>query len=209
MAERTGDQPSARESELLDAAYRYVLEHGMSGLTLRPLAAAIGSSPRVLLYLFGSRELLIRAILARARRDELVFLGDMESLDTDDRLDMFHMARTLWSWLSVPQRRPMLALWVEAYGNSVSDPDGPWADFAHTTVTDWLAVLQSERSDRNFPDSQSTATSVLAVIRGALLDLLATGDADRVTRAVDAALTALDASCRSVDDAASTVRGRH
>ena len=37
--------PSARRTELLEPAYRYVLEHGLGELSLRPLAAAIGSSP--------------------------------------------------------------------------------------------------------------------------------------------------------------------
>ncbi len=44
-------------------------------MSLRPLAAAIGSSPRVLLYLFGSKEGLTRALLARARADELEALA--------------------------------------------------------------------------------------------------------------------------------------
>jgi len=54
---------SARQEELLDRAYAYVLTHGISDLSLRPVAAAIGSSPRVLLYLFGSKDGLIRALL--------------------------------------------------------------------------------------------------------------------------------------------------
>ena len=49
-------ESSPRRAELLDASYGYVLNHGLNGLSLRPLAAAIGSSPRVLLYLFGSKE---------------------------------------------------------------------------------------------------------------------------------------------------------
>ena len=52
----TATSPSARETELVELAYAYVLEHGLSDLSLRPLAAAIGSSPRVLLFLFGSKE---------------------------------------------------------------------------------------------------------------------------------------------------------
>ncbi len=61
--------PSARQAELLELAYRYALEHGLADLSLRPLAAAVGSSPRVLLYLFGSKDGLVRALLARARSD--------------------------------------------------------------------------------------------------------------------------------------------
>src|ERR687889_139227 len=62
---------SARQQELLEAAYGYVLERGLADLSLRPLATAIGSSPRVLLFLFGSKDGLVRALLARARADEL------------------------------------------------------------------------------------------------------------------------------------------
>ncbi|MEX3648859.1 TetR family transcriptional regulator, partial [Mycolicibacterium porcinum] len=51
--------PSARKIELLEAAYRYALAHGLGDLSLRPLAAAIGSSPRVLLFLFGSKDGLV------------------------------------------------------------------------------------------------------------------------------------------------------
>ena len=47
--------PSPRRDELLERAYRYVLQHGLGGMSLRPLAAAVGSSPRVLLFLFGSK----------------------------------------------------------------------------------------------------------------------------------------------------------
>ncbi|RVC88911.1 TetR/AcrR family transcriptional regulator, partial [Mesorhizobium sp. M2A.F.Ca.ET.017.03.2.1] len=64
-------EPSLRRAELLDASYAYVLDHGLNGLSLRPLAAAIGSSPRVLLYLFGSKEKLLRELLVRARTEQI------------------------------------------------------------------------------------------------------------------------------------------
>jgi AcrR family transcriptional regulator len=65
--EAPADGGSARRREHLDAAYRYVLDHGLADLSLRPLAAAIGSGPRVLLFLFGSKDGLVAALLARAR----------------------------------------------------------------------------------------------------------------------------------------------
>src|SRR5689334_23316344 len=119
--------PSARRTELLDAAYREVLEHGLADMSLRPLAAAIGSSPRVLLFLFGSKDGLVRELLARARRDELTGLEGLEG----DGLDAVTAA--LWQWLSAPRHRPLLVLWVEAYGRSLVDPDGPWGGFARQT----------------------------------------------------------------------------
>ena len=49
---RTAD--AQRRAELLDAIEAYVFANGLSDLSLRPLAAAVGSRPRVLLYYFGS-----------------------------------------------------------------------------------------------------------------------------------------------------------
>ncbi|ADB31665.1 transcriptional regulator, TetR family [Kribbella flavida DSM 17836] len=174
--------PSAREQELLERAYAYSLTHGLADLSLRPLAAAIGSSPRVLLFLFGSKDGLIRALLARARGDELELL---KSLRYDDRPGLEVVAKELWTWLAAPERRPLMNLWVEAYGRSLVAPDGPWADYARSTVEDWLELLKASQPDGESKDAQARRTAVLALLRGALLDLLATGDLDRTTRAVE------------------------
>lgn len=179
--------PSARQVELLDRAYRYVLEHGIGELSLRPLAAAIGSSPRVLLYLFDSKEGLIRALLARARADELALLAKVDHRDTHNTGALLDVAKSIWSWLAAEEHRALLRLWVESYSRSLVDPDGPWGDFASSTVDDWLAVLAAAQSpaERRSAAGKTERTVVLAVLRGALLDLLATEDAKRVTAAVD------------------------
>ncbi len=176
---------SPRREELLDRSYAYVLAHGMSGLSLRPLATAVGSSPRVLLFLFGSKHGLIREILARARAEEV---------DAVDRAsgDLLEVARATWGWLVAEEHRGLLRLWVESYAQSLVDPQGPWAGFAEQTVRDWLALLARAQpaSERRSAAGERRRTLVLAVLRGALLDLLATGDVARTTRAVDAALDA-------------------
>ncbi len=51
---RTPDD--AHRTQLLNTIVAYVLKHGVATLSLRPLAKAVGSSPRVLLYYFGSKE---------------------------------------------------------------------------------------------------------------------------------------------------------
>jgi AcrR family transcriptional regulator len=188
--------PSARRSELLELAYRYVLAHGLAGLSLRPLAAAIGSSPRVLLYLFGSKEGLVRALLARARADELALLEQARRTSSARAPAGLAGAVTrLWSWLVADEHRPLLALWVEGYARSLVEPDGPWAGFARATVDDWLAELSTVQpgAERNTAAGRARRTLALAVLRGALLDLLATGDAARTTAAVRAQVRLLDA----------------
>jgi AcrR family transcriptional regulator len=165
--------PSARRAELLEAAYAYVLAHGLADVSLRPLAAAIGSSPRVLLFLFGSKDGLVQALLARARADELAALDRVRGAAPGSR----STAAAVWDWLSSPEHRPLLVLWLEAYARSLVEPAGPWGGFAARTVADWLDVLAPS-------GDEATATLQLAVLRGAMLDLLATGDVRRTTEAV-------------------------
>jgi AcrR family transcriptional regulator len=184
-------RPSARQAELLDAAYAYVQHHGIGSLSLRPLATAIGSSPRVLLFLFGSKEGLVRALLGRARSDELDLL---ERLGREHpHADLAEAVSLLWAWLSDPHRAGVLRLWVEGYGRSLVEPNGPWGQFAERTVAEWLEVLSAYQpaSRRRSARARAECTAALALLRGALLDLLATGDRRRVTAALRRQLDAL------------------
>jgi len=188
---------SARRDEVLELAYRYVLGQGMSAMSLRPLAAAVGSSPRVLLFLFGSKNGLVRALLARARADELELLDRVRPVGSDH--DLPAVAEAVWEWLAEPEHRALLRLWAEGYARSLIEPDGPWADFAAATVADWLELLAAAQPPRLRDTASGIAqrTLTLAVLRGALLDLLATDDRERTNAAVDRHIAGL----RSAADA--------
>lgn len=179
---------SARERELLEAAYAYVLANGMAEFSLRPLASAIGTSPRVLLFLFGSKDGLVRALLARAREDELSLLG--ESGDGreggEHRPNLAAAIERTWAWLAAAEHRPLLRLWAEAYARSLVEPDGPWGGFAEATVADWLTVLGASQPEamRSTEQAETERVLALAVLRGALLHLLATEDAASTTAAI-------------------------
>nr|WP_238354787.1 TetR/AcrR family transcriptional regulator [Kribbella sandramycini] len=169
---------------MLERAYEYSLTHGLADLSLRPLATAIGSSPRVLLFLFGSKDGLIRALLQRARADELALLRQIGSADAEPA-GLTVVARELWTWLVAVERRPLMKFWVEAYGRSLVAPEGPWGDYGRSTVDDWLELLKASQADPETAASAARRTAVLAMLRGALLDLLATGDLERTTAAVE------------------------
>jgi AcrR family transcriptional regulator len=176
---------SPRREELLERAYGYALEHGVADMSLRPLAGAVGSSPRVLLFLFGSKAGLVQALLTRARRDELALLERARAAGAGER-DPAGIAAQLWEWLAAEEHRGLLNLWVEGYARSLIDADGgPWAGFARATVADWLELLGEVTGD------PIERTLILAVLRGALLDLLATGDLERVSAAVERQLELL------------------
>ena len=61
-----------------------------------------------------------------------------------------------------------------------SSATGPWAGFAARTVRDWLELL----AELGPQDDDADRTLLLAVLRGCLLDLLATGDVERTGAAV-------------------------
>jgi AcrR family transcriptional regulator len=147
-------------------------------MSLRPLARAIGTSPRVLLYLFGSKDALIREVLVLARQIELDAMSHLGASD-DPNVEL----RQLWEWLADEEHRPILRLFLEAYVRSLSHGE-PWQDFATISVSEWLDILRplsSPSTPRRDKDIQATLT--LAVIRGLFLDLAATNDVSRVTAA--------------------------
>jgi AcrR family transcriptional regulator len=182
---------SPRQDELLELAYRYVLAHGLADMSLRPLAKAIGSSPRVLLFLYGSKDNLIRALLERARSDELAAIGALRA--AGPAAGLIDSALQVWQWLSATEHRHLLGLWVEAYARSLVDPAGPWGPFAEQTVQDWLGLLAARQPSarRRSQAGAAERTAVLAVLRGAMLDLLATGDTDRTTSSVTLVLRSI------------------
>jgi AcrR family transcriptional regulator len=198
--------PSARASQLLDQAYAYVLEHGLSDVSLRPLAAAIGSSPRVLLFLFHSKDELVASILRRARADEEQLLCELAGAT-----DLVAGASRVWHWLADPDHSMLLKLWVETYARSLIDPTGPWGGFAARTVEDWLELLGrlQPAAVRRTARGRAERTAVLATLRGGMLDLLATGDRKRTTAAVAAQLAAIQRDRTVVGGAAAgSARGR-
>jgi AcrR family transcriptional regulator len=159
----------------------------------------------VLLYLFGSKDGLVSALLGRARVDELGLLAAMrqtgpmvggaaggDGAPVPAGGDLATVAARLWDWLAAEDHRALLTLWVEGYSRSLTDPGGPWAGFAQATVRDWLDLLRAAQPPavRDGAAAQASRTLVLAVLRGALLDLLATGDTDRITPAVHQQLQA-------------------
>ena len=170
-----GARDSERRRELVTRLIEYSAANGLSGMSLRPLAAAVGSSPRVLLYFFGSKEGLVREILGHARVNQLELVERSLAEQDLDRKPI----EVLWEWLTDPGHAEIEKLFFESYARSLHDKDGAFREFGAASVADWLPPLAQLLSDQ----PPERATLVLAAIRGLLLDLLATGDRERVQRA--------------------------
>jgi len=172
-------QPEIKQ-RLLEACTDYALEHGLPD-RLGPLAQATGSSSRMLIYHFGTRDGLLREILGQARQRQLDVFTDLLRVRPDEPY-LATLARA-WAGMTGPHGRPYLRLFGRLH-DSAGEP--LWPGFRKAATTDWLAPLEDGMG------SLELATVVLAVIRGLLMDLDATGDAARTDRAWHAFLAAIE-----------------
>jgi AcrR family transcriptional regulator len=168
----------ARRAELLDRAVDYVCSHGLADLSLRPLAKAVESSPRVLLYYFGSKEALIVEIIRRGRARQRAMMMQLKLSGHTPR----EVARRLWLEWSKPQWEPLTRLSFEVYILALSDPSR-FPGYLDEAINEWLETLRG--------CTKTQATLLIAGFRGFMLDLLATHDRARVNRAVNVWLEAI------------------
>ena len=158
----------ARE-RLLAAAVHHALEAGIADLSLRQIAAAIGTSHRMLIYHFGSREGLLVAVTQAVEERERAAL--MESgLTPED-------ARRSWERLSDPALWPQERLFFELYTYALLGRPGT-EGFLDGIVESWVAPVADAlvKAGAGERTARADARLGLAVVRGLLLDLLATGD---------------------------------
>jgi AcrR family transcriptional regulator len=168
-----------RRGRTLAAAADYVLEHGLAGLSLRPLASALGTSTRMLLYDFSSKEELVMAVLTEIRGREAAMLAGYAHTSGASGPEL---VRAVWDWASSADRAPFMRLFFEVYTDAMAHP-GTYSQQGQAMVTEWLDQFGAALAGA--PADAASATLVIAVLRGLLLDRLSTGDAERTDRALE------------------------
>ncbi|NYF10555.1 AcrR family transcriptional regulator [Leifsonia sp. AK011] len=161
-------------SDLLDRCTDYSLANGLPD-RLEPLARAAGASARMLLYHFGTRDALLKAILQRARQRQVASFTDWLRARTNEAYTDT-LARA-WTEMTGPNGQPFVRMFNQL---RESAEQSLWPDFRRIATTDWLEPLEVGLGTINRPE---LATLVLAVIRGLLMDREATGDTARTDRA--------------------------
>jgi AcrR family transcriptional regulator len=186
---RTVDLES--RAALLERIAGYVLEHGLADLSLRPLAQAVDSSPRMLLYHFGSKEEMVAAVLRAIRERQFAIF---DRLRRNDVQTPAAICKAAWAYMSDPKIAPMLKLFFETYALALRKPDA-FPGFFEGAVEDWLRFLSDPICIRGASQQRARdfATIILATYRGFMLDYAATGDGKRIGRAIDLWSDSLDA----------------
>jgi AcrR family transcriptional regulator len=168
-----------RKQELLDAVVAELERGGIGDRSLREIGAAVGTSHRMLIHHFGSREGLLTEVVRKVEADQRRFLESLD-LQPEEAVDL------MWQRLRDPDLWPAERLFFETYARACRGEE-PFASLLPGLVDDWIDL--SVRQRLVWPGDERTerarARAGLAMFRGLLLDLVGTGDRDGVDDAFE------------------------
>ena len=170
-------QKPPRKQELLDRLIGYLTRHGIADLSLRPMAAAVGSSARLLIFHFGSKEQLLQEVLqemqARLRNSFLAMAGAPRQGP---------LLRMFWDWALTEPNHASLRLIYQLHLLAAQAPK-TYGRYLKGNSLDWLELIQQalpeEQRDPRF------ATLLGAVFDGLFIEYMSTGDRRRTTETLD------------------------
>ena len=162
---------------LLERIDAHVDQHGVSDATFESLASALGIRAETLEDFFHTKTELIVALIARNR---IKLRTKFAKLDVSMDTDAFR--RAMWDFYVETSSASRLLF--EVYGLALFDEH--YGEFLHG-INDWLDLLKESLTRRGVPSdrAEAFATLTLAVYRGAMMDLLATGERPRVNGAME------------------------
>ncbi|WP_406267338.1 TetR/AcrR family transcriptional regulator [Nocardia sp. NBC_00881] len=168
----------AKRAELLAAVVRYIADHGLADLSLRPLAAELGTSSRMLIYYFTTKEeLLVQALATQRPTLTAFFAGSADAAELRDRLWDFYTANTSG------EGRTSVKVMLQVLGAACAS-HSPYTDYATSAIAAFVSALAGRLRGLAFiDDPEVIATLLISGLRGILQDRLITGDVERTDRA--------------------------
>lgn len=170
--------PDSAKERLLDRVVEHFAASGIGDTSLRGLADSIGTSHRMLLYHFTSREGLLTAVVARVEAAQRTALA---KLLTDD-ITATELAGRYWHQVA-GSALTYGPLFYELAGQTMQRQPHTQA-LRESLVAAWIDPLATLWMRAGHDRPRAHARLGLAVARGLLFDLLITGD----RAGVDAAL---------------------
>jgi AcrR family transcriptional regulator len=172
----------ARRRQLLDALIDEFADGGIGDRSLREVAAAVGTSHRMLLHHFGSREDLLLAVVEEVEHRQMGLLSELPA----DPAEGF---AAMWADLHRPALRRLERLFFECYARAAQG-EKPFARMIPDAVSGWLSAVDAAADGAADP---AMVRLGLAATRGLLLDLVATNDDAGVDAAAQAFIDLLAA----------------
>ncbi len=172
-----------RRRQLLGALIDAFADGGIGDRSLREIAEAVGTSHRMLLHHFGSRDELLLTIVDEVERRQMSVLPDAGT-------EAAEAMAAMWANVRRPELRPFERLFFECYARGAQG-EQPFARMLPGAVDSWLGEVDAKTAGSADP---AFVRLGLAVTRGLLLDLVATNDDEGVDAAAQAFIELLRAA---------------
>lgn len=174
----------------LDAVVEAMVRAGRTDLTLVTLAEAAGTSDRMLVYYFKTREALLTEAMDTIRVRRRKQLG--AALARISRKDPAEGLRQILQWLCSEENAAATRLWFDAAGRGVRDEE-PFPAFLAGVLRDSVeeAEIAARRLGAEDLAAQTFGTMFSALSTSLACDAQSTGDHDRLGRAIDHAADVL------------------
>jgi AcrR family transcriptional regulator len=182
VSPRPADGVGATSRErLLDAAVDHFGRNGIGDTSLRGIAEAVGTSHRMLIYHFGSRD----GLLADVTREVEARQRAAMTAAYDSDLPPLEAAARYWEQ-TVEATLRYGPLFFELAAHAMQGKDHA-AEFREELIGAWLPSVTSLCRALGIPQAQAETHARLALgaARGLLLDLLVSGEREEVARAAD------------------------
>jgi AcrR family transcriptional regulator len=170
----------SRREVLLDQVTDHVLEHGLIGLTLRPVAAALGTSDRMLIYHFDTRDALVSSVVARCGERSVACIDALPGAPT-----VRSAVNRLWAAYGEEPLTSCLDVYVQAAASGLFGSE-PYLSEARASNERWSGALSAYLVRSGAPSRRVAriVTLVDSALYGFHLDL-ATDRPDELDRGVD------------------------
>ncbi len=169
-----------RRPDLLEAVGEYVLDNGVATLSLRRVAKAVGVSHVTLQHHFGTKEELVAEIVEHLLERTFTPDGDYMELNRGSTLG------DLWARWSSPAGQRDIRLFVEVLGQGLFAGAG-YRPAVKRSIEHRVELIAERLKGVGCPDelAYSHATITLGLLRGLMMDMLVTGDHERLDAAFE------------------------
>jgi AcrR family transcriptional regulator len=169
-----------RREDLLRAAGDYVLDNGVANLSLRKIAQAVGVSHVTLQHHFGTKEELVGELIEHLLERTFTPAGDYVAYKGESSLE------ALWERWTSPEGQRDIRLFIEVLGQSLYDGH-EYREAVQRSMAHRHEMVVARMIAKGCPPGEALtrATLTLALMRGLMVDMLVTGERERVDRAFD------------------------
>jgi len=189
-----GSVPASRRAQLADEIADIVLQDGIGVLGLRGMAARVGTSDRMLIYYFGTKDQLIIEVLERVSRKLTALLT---AFSQEPRVSPGQYLERALLMAKDPVVAPFMRLWTDVVARGARG-EKPYDQVGPALVQSWVDWIQTRLEPAADGRNAERAAALLSIVEGVtLLEMAAPGSTSGVQAVLSAAL---DASADAAGD---------